>query len=289
MKRGYLLLAVTALIFGTFETVSKGLTGIPSDQVNFLRFLIGGATMAPFAFAQYRRRNTAFSLRDLTGMAGLGIIFVVVSMGLYQSALSRLSASTTVFAFTANPVFIALFAALVLKEKIDGAVVVFILLSLAGLVFILRPGKDAFSPALLLPVAAAAIFGLFNVYMRRYAAKFGSLTAFTTVVLLGSAANAVVLLIRRIPLFTGIPVGNIPALLYLGVFASGITYVTYYEGMERSSTNTGSIVFFAKPILSTVLAVAVLGETLAPLFLIGAALILTGMTVMIVDRERRFR
>ena len=286
LKKGYFHLAITALIFGTFETVSKKIGALPSSQVNFLRFLIGGLTMLPFALMEIRRRKSKFQWKDFIGMAVLGVLFVVISMGLYQAALARNSASMTVFIFTANPVFIAIFAAIVLKERIDLPVLIFIILGLAGLALIIRPGKEGLNPSMLLPIAAAAVFGLFNVFMRQYAKKFGSLTAFTFVVICGTAVNAIVLLIVRTPLFLGVTGDLLPGLLYLGIFASGITYITYYEGMALTSTNTGSIVFFIKPILSTLMAVVVLKEVLSPLFLVGAGLILAGILFMIIIRER---
>jgi drug/metabolite transporter (DMT)-like permease len=94
------------------------------------------------------------------------------------------------------------------------------------------------------------------------------------------------LLAADIPWFQGVSMSNALPLLYLGVFGSGIAFVCYYKGMELTSTNVGSIVFFLKPILGTAYAAIILNERLSPGFIIGALLILVGSTVMIYGNER---
>ncbi len=112
-------------------------------------------------------------------------------------------------------------------------------------------------------VAFSAItFAFYNVLMRKTTGKFGNLVAFTIVVICGTIALGLYLLVMGIPWFAGISMGNILPLLYLGVLGSGITFVSYYKGMELTSTNVGSIVFFFKPIQGTIYAIIILNERL---------------------------
>jgi drug/metabolite transporter (DMT)-like permease len=105
-------------------------------------------------------------------------------------------------------------------------------------------------------------------------------------VILGTVALGVFLLAAGIPWFQGVGMRNALPLLYLGVLGSGIAFVCYYKGMELTSTNVGSVVFFLKPILGAICAVILLDERLSPGFIIGALLILAGSVVMIYGKER---
>jgi len=285
-NQGYIYLGLTSLMFGTFEVTSKLIHGLEATQINCLRFCIGGLALLPFALLEIRRREIRFRLKDLAYLAFLGVLFVPVSMLLYQIALARTTASLSVFIFSVNPVFIAVFAVIVLKERANRVIVAAIAVGVVGLAVIANPFTRNFNLYILVGVAGVAVFGFYSVLMRPVTARFGNLVTTTLVIVFGAAVLLAGLLIRGIPVFAGLDGRNIWPLLYLGVFCSGLTFVSYYKGMSLTSTNVGSIVFFLKPVLSTILAVVVLRETLTVRFLIGAGLIILGSFLMVYGRER---
>lgn len=286
MNRGYLYLLTTVLIFGPFEVISKFVHGIDAIQLNFLRFLIGGMALLPFAVNEIRKKRKLIRRQDLAQLAGLGVLYIPVSMVLLQVAIQNTSASLSTFVFSANPIFIAVFAAWILHERPNPFILGAIALEVVGLLFIANPFNERFDFYFLHLCFAAIIFAFYNVLMRKATGRLGNLVAFTLVVIFGTAALGLFLLAAGIPWFQGISMSNAMPLLYLGVFGSGITFVCYYKGMELTSTNVGSIVFFLKPILGTIYAVIILNERLSAGFIIGASLILAGSTIMIYGKER---
>ncbi len=80
LNKGYLYLTLTILIFGPFEVISKLVYGIDAIQLNFLRFLIGGVALLPFAIHDIRRRQVVIRSRDLLHMIGLGVLYIPISM-----------------------------------------------------------------------------------------------------------------------------------------------------------------------------------------------------------------
>jgi drug/metabolite transporter (DMT)-like permease len=68
------------------------------------------------------------------------------------------------------PILIALFAAPLLKERLDAARWIAIVAGFAGVLVILRPGMQGFHPALLIALANAALYALFNLLTRHLAA-----------------------------------------------------------------------------------------------------------------------
>jgi len=285
-NRGYLFLGLTSLMFGTFEVTSKLIEGLSATQVNCLRFCIGGAALLPFALLEIRRRGIRFRLQDLAYLALLGVLVVPVSMSLYQIALAKTTASLSVFLFSVNPVFVAVFALLLLGERPNAWMVAAIIVGLVGLAILSNPFARNFDQYVLVGLAGVAIFGFYSVLMRPVTARFGNLVATTLVIVFGAVVMSAFLLLRGVPRLAGLNARNIWPLAYLGVFCSGLTFVSYYKGMSLTSTNVGSIVFFFKPVISTALAVIVLRERLTPRFLVGAGLIIAGSLLMIYGRER---
>lgn len=286
MNKGYIFLGISIMIFGPFEVISKLVHGIDAVQLNFLRFLIGGLALLPFAIHDFRRRQVDIRPRDLLTMIGLGILYIPISMVFLQVAIQNTAASLSTFVFSSNPVFIAIFAAWILNEKPNIFIVFSIALGIVGLLFISNPFDDSFDIYFLHLCFAAVTFAFYNVLMRKTTGKFGNLVAFTTVVICGTIALGLYLPVAGIPWFAGISTQNMLPLLYLGVLGSGITFVSYYKGMELTSTNVGSIVFFFKPILGTIYAMIILDERLTTGFIIGASLIVLGSVVMIYGKER---
>ncbi len=286
MNKGYLYLTLSILIFGPFEVISKLVTGIDAIQLNFLRFLIGGLALLPFAIQDIRRRQVVIRPQDFLYMIALGILYIPISMVFLQVAIQNTSASLSTFVFSSNPIFIAIFAAWLLDEQPNRFVIIAIALEIFGLLFISNPFDDKFDIYFLHLCFAAITFAFYNVLMRKTTGKFGNLAAFTIVVICGTVSLGLFLPVAGIPWIRGISVENILPLLYLGILGSGITFVSYYKGMELTSTNVGSIVFFFKPILGTIYAILILDERMTTGFVIGASLIILGSVLMIYGKER---
>ena len=67
--------------------------------------------------------------------------------------------------------------------------------------------------------------------------------------------------------------------LYLGVVTMGIANVFAVLGMHGMSSGPATTLLLADPLTATVLGVVVLGETLAPLAVVGLVLVLLGLVL----------
>ena len=65
MKKVYFFVVLTAFLFGTMEVALK-LAGGEMDafQLTFLRFMIGGLLLLPFAAAEMKARQVKLGLKD---------------------------------------------------------------------------------------------------------------------------------------------------------------------------------------------------------------------------------
>ena len=88
--------------------------------------------------------------------------------------------------------------------------------------------------------------------------------------------NAGLSVFASIPFFQGWSLKVLPVALYVCIGVTGIGFTSYFKAMEYTSANTTSLVFFFKPILAPLMALAILGEEIFWNRWVGIAFILAG-------------
>lgn len=284
---GYSFLLFTGINFGTLEVISKLMPHLVPMQMSFLRFLIGGLVILPFGLMDTRRRKTHVSLKDMVSVTLLGTLLIPVSMTLLQFSVTKVAASLVAFIFSANPMIIATLAAIILKERLGRVEAAFIALGMVGMLLIVRPFGAGFDANVLYPLASVLLFGLYIVLARKLSRKLGSLFVTSSAILAGSVILGIYATATGLNLVGNISPKDLLYLAYLGIVVSGLAYVTYFRGMDMTSTNTGSIVFFIKALIAAVLSAISLGEVLSPSVYAGAAFIALGIFVMVIGNAAR--
>ncbi len=286
-SNGYFLLLFTGLVFGTLEVVSKLMPHIGPLQMSFLRFSIGGLVILPFGVLDLRKRETQVSLFDAVYVLVLGILLIPISMTLLQVSVTKVPASLVAMIFSANPMIIAALASLILKERMGLVEAVFVALGMIGIVLIIQPFGKGFDIGILYPLASVTLFGLYIVLARKLSKKLGSVFVTSAAILAGSAVLGLYAAATGVELFASLTWKDAGYLAYLGIVVSGFAYVTYFRGMDLTTTNTGSAVFFIKAIVASVLSAFVLDEVLSPAVYMGGVFIASGIFVMIAGNSAR--
>ena len=150
-------------------------------QILFVRSWLA----APLALALVLRFDGARALATphLALHAVRGVLYVGAVAAFYGSLhdLSLAAATSLIFA---APLFVAAIAAVFLRERVPGRHWAAILLGFAGVLIIVQPGAEAFRPASLLAVTAAAVYALMMVSARWITAHdgFRTMTFYLTVI-----------------------------------------------------------------------------------------------------------
>lgn len=296
MKKGYLYIALTTVLFSTMEIALKCISGSFNPiQLTLLRFLIGGLMLLPLALNTLKKRKVRLRLSDWLNFAFLGFICVVISMLLYQLAVINTKASVVAVLFSSNPLFVLIFAFLFLKEPIHKNHIVSLVLEIIGIVAIIDPLNTKLSFAgIVFTMLSAVTFAFYGVAGKKKTAKFGGVVVTCFSFILGSLEMLILTLPTRIgavasvltahgmgqfaniPLFTGFTAGNILTFLYVAIGITGAGYAFYFLAMEYTSANTASLVFFFKPALAPLLALIILKETIPMNMVVGILFILGG-------------
>ena len=165
---GIAMVCLTTLCFATLDTIAKWLViSLPVVQVVWLRFLthslLGLALLAP----SYGVR--LFKVRHV-GLQLLRGVMLATMTGLNFWALLYLQLDVTGAIQFSVPILIALVSARWLGERLDLRCWIAILAGFGGVLLIVRPGSQAFHPAIVLALANALVYAAFNLLTRRLAA-----------------------------------------------------------------------------------------------------------------------
>lgn len=308
MKKGYLYIALATGLFSTMEIALKTIaTQFNPVQLNLLRFFIGALLLLPFALRALKERGTRLTPGDFGFFALTGFIGVFFSMTLYQLAIVAGKASIVAVIFSCNPVFVIPFAFLILHERVFRHTVVSMVVSLVGMLCIMNPfsGHAGGSLACIaLTVVSAVAFALYGVVGKTRSARYGGVANTCFSFLMASLEMLAFVLLTRlapvasalrsaglgtfagIPITAGITAATLPTLAYVSLCVTGLGYAFYFLAIETTSASIASLVFYIKPALAPVLALIILGESIASSTLIGIVFIVTGSAVAFIGNAR---
>lgn len=282
---GFLCIAITTILFSLMEITLKGVSvHFHPFQLNFTRFLIGGLVLLPPALRSLRRRAAdapKLDVRALAKIALLGFIGIFVSMTFYQLSVIHTDASVVAILFSSNPLFVMLFAAILLREPIYKHNVAALVLELLGILIIVSPWNMRLSPLGVFCVMIAALtFALYGVLGKKESGTYGAIVTTCFGFLFGSLEMIVAAALTHIPIvaaflqatpladyanipfLTGYSLEMLPAFLFVCIGVTGIGYVCYFLAMEYTSASATSLVFFFKPILAPILALLLIQEAI---------------------------
>jgi len=273
-----------ALLFGlSFVATKFALGSIPPFTLIFLRFSIASLFLG---ILYSRRRNPHPLRRDRWRMffASLivpGLYFLAETYGL------KLSSATSVSLLISTiPIFAAIFAFLILREKIGlwrgGA----IFLSVLGVTIIISGGAgelQAWRTARLgnlLGLGAAICAALYMAMARDLMSKYSPLTITTFQAFFAAAIFLPLAGMERFtPQWNSIRPLTILAVLYLALFCSVLAFFLWNYGISRLEASKAAVFTNLVPVFTVIGASLFLGEKIHLEQAIGGALVIGGVSL----------
>lgn len=168
------LLFASFLCFDLMSVLVRLLSaGHAAPELSAWRNLLGMIPSLGLLLATGELRRGGLRLAQWRLAALRGTVIALAQVLLY-SALARVELATVGSLSQTNALFVVLWSVLVLRERVGAWRLAALALGFAGAVLILRPGSQAFSPAGLLAVAAAALYAFAAVSSRLFAADVPS-------------------------------------------------------------------------------------------------------------------
>jgi len=237
-------------------------------------------------------------MRDIFISMGLGVLGFFLYQILTFSALDRIPASMNAVLVSNNVVFIAIFAAIILKERIRLAGVAGIILAVAGVVLVtfnqgfnllvtfnqgFNLGNGSGNISILgcsFSLLAALSAALYSVIGKKVLAQNDPLiiTAFA----IFSGTVLLTILTASTVGFSDIAVAGWQLntiMVVLGLTMIGVAYPLWFICLKKFPASQISIYTYLTPVFAVILSLAILKEKFSWLFWVGGGLILLGIII----------
>ena len=185
--------------------------------------------------------------------------------------------------FAICPLLIAAFSGLILGERIIWQRWLAIGAGMIGVIVILRPGMGVFTPAALLPLAAAVMFGLYSILTRLTTRDEPTCPSFFWPGVIG----AVVMTVLGLPNWQPVAVADMPLLAVytvLSIFSHWLL-LKCYEQIEAARVQPYA---YLQIVFVTLIGLTVYAESLSPLVALGAGIIIAaGLYALSLERTAK--
>jgi drug/metabolite transporter (DMT)-like permease len=283
----YLLMLIAALFWALGHPFGKiALREVHPFQLGAVNLIAGFIVLLIF-LAVTGRLKEIFKLpgRDLFSSLFLGVFGFFLYQILTFSALSRIPASMNAVLISTNVVFIVIFSAIFLKEKIQLYKAAGIVLAFAGVLFVtFNTGFSVESNVNLIgclfSICAVISFTLYSIFGKHVLSRNDPLIVSTLAIFSGAV------LLTLLTLFTqgfhtlrGISAHTWVIMIMLGVTMIGTSYPLYFTCLKRMPASHVSIYIYMTPVFAVILSLIILKERFAWLFWLGTVLVLSGIVV----------
>ena len=268
----YGIYILAMLIFGTNGYLVAHLS-LQGSQIVLVRTLVGGLLLTAIVLLR-----GGFD-REAVRAEWRGLLFGGVALGLNWVALFTayrlLNVSLATLIYYAGPMLVLLFSPLLFRESLTPQKIAAVVIVAAGLFCI--TGSITSAGMSLTGLLAAVLSALFYASLIIFNKRIVKTGGMQTAALELDVAFVVVLI--YVLLTAGIPrplKADIPYLLVLGLVNTGIAYMLYFTGLQKLPGQSVALISYVDPVSALVFSALLLHETMTPLQMLGAVLIIGG-------------
>jgi drug/metabolite transporter (DMT)-like permease len=271
-----------AAIWGGMYVVSKVvLDVIPPFLLITSRLILGAACLVPLILL---RGGFRIQRSQVLPVLGVGLIGYGISLGFQFLGTSLSTAANASLVTAASPVFILLFGAWILRERVTPWRVLALVLASAGVLAVIDPRQANLGGTLFLGnlslLAASLTWGLYSVLVKKVSLQLGTLEVSLFAFLGGLPLTLALGIGEAVRVGVGeITPGVILGVLYLGVISTALAMYLWNKSLALLDAGVVSLLFFAQPVVGAGLGALLLGEQLGLGFWLGALLIACGLVV----------
>lgn len=280
-KKGITLVLIATLFWGMMGVTSRtlGNAGIDSMSISFFRCLIAAIGFGIFLFI-FNKKAFMVDFKGIIISGIYGIVTFGLSFTTFNIAVERVPiAVATVLMFT-NPIWVTIFNAIFFKERITSKKATVIALAIIGCLLISNIFGVGFENldivGLLVGLSTGVLFALQLVIPRFFDGKYSK----DSMLIYGFIFSTIAL--AFFTNFTGVntsittnssPMFVILNILSIGILSTFIANISYVKATDYIETGVASVLVALEPVLGSLFAYMVYGETLTGLQLLGGLLI----------------
>jgi drug/metabolite transporter (DMT)-like permease len=276
---GVLLVALSAACFAAMPIFARTVYAAGSDPSTLLllRFTAAAAVLLPLAL---RRSAARPADRPLSGLVLLGALYVFQSL-LYFVALTMTPVTLLALLLYVYPVVVAVLASVIFHIPLTRWRVVALALALTGAALtVIGPLGGGNWLGIALALAAALTYSGYILLATRITRSVDSLWSSAIITATAGALFGVLALFHGVALPTTST--GWAAVVGIALVSTVLAILAFMAGLIRIGPTDAATLSVLEPVITALLAVLLLGETLGPAQLVGGALIV--LAVLIVAR-----
>ncbi len=254
-----------------------------------LRLLVGLVLLATVVAAAHEplpRSPRMYAHLVVLGFFSVALPFVLITFA-EQSVDSALAATLT----APVPLFVIPIAALLLREKITVNKIVGVIVGMVGVAILVgfdpaTIARTDLTPQLIL-LTAALSYAIGGVYARRFVHGLRPMIPALLQVFFAMLMSAVGAFALEDPIgrTLSVPLEGLFAVVWLGVFGSGLAYLLFYRLLNRWGPTRVTLVAYLLPVWGIALGWLVLREEIEPGLVLGTALVVAGIAIVNLQRQ----
>ena len=273
--KSYIALVASMLMFGTLGIVRRYIP-LSSAMLAMCRGVLGSVFLLFFVLV----RGGKLKLPERR--TALRLVLTGAIMGLNWMLLFEAYNYTTVAAATMcyymQPTIVILLSPLVFRERLGAKRLACAGAAIVGMLFVsgvLSGGEGQMQDirGIIFGLGAAVFYATVIILNKKVVVE--DVYAKTIIQLAGAALVMIpyVLITEGVPELALTP-ADIGLVLLVGVVHTGVTYALYFGSMQRLRAQTVAVLSYIDPVFALLLSAAVLHESLTPLGIVGAVLII---------------
>jgi DME family drug/metabolite transporter len=285
-RTGVLAISGGAVLWGTTGVVAHAVhahTGLAATSIAFYRTLVAAVVLAAGRGPALVRFVASAGGRQLAVLALAGAS-LGISQALYYIAVDDVGVSiATLVCIGAAPIAVTCGSAVARRRRPAPSALATLACALAGLGMITTSTDSATGSHPVAGVLAALGSGLAYAASTGLSRRLASAGDAFTLTGAASIAGSLTLLPAALVAGLGFPVDgrSATALLYLGVVPTVLAYALFFRGLRTTSAEVAAVLTLIEPLVATLLAVVLLGETLSAPGWLGAVLLLAAVGVLL--------
>lgn len=295
-RLGYLYVAAAALMWAISGPCAKYLMvhGVNPYQLVQLRLNIGIVML--FGWLLVRRPALLrIARRDLLYFFLLGTTGMAMVQFTYLAAIAKIKVAAAILLQYLAPVLITLYSVLVARDSLSRATVIAVSCATCGCYLVVGAyDLDLLAmnrEGLFYGFSAAVVFAWYSIFGEKGMHRYHPWTVLFYAILFATLFwNCAGLVWNGAPrpleaLFVSYSVSDWGFILYIAILGTIVPFGLYFEGINLIRSTRASITATLEPISAAVVSYFFLAEALAPLQLVGGALVIAAVIILQLRRE----
>lgn len=282
----HLAMLLAVAIFGINYVIGRWATGeVPAYTLGFTRWTFGALVLLPFAW-RHIAGDRAWLAANWKLVVLAGFLMPFMGAGVTYVALNYTEAINGGVIQTSMPVTIVILAWLVLGERTTATQWLGIIVAIVGVLYILARGRAEVLLGLSFNIGDGILLlcnlGLagYSVTVRRMSPGYHPMTLLTLICAVGAVIHApffIVEMATEPPIRASLTA--VVSLAYVAIFPSVVAIMCWNNAIRKLGAPRAGFYMYLVPVFAALVAIPLLGEGIGLYHLIGATVIVAGVTL----------